>query len=203
MSTSVNKSINETRVILVGGSSHVGKSTLGYSLAVKLGWDYLATDSMARHPGRPWISAKAKTIPEHVVEHYRTLSVEALLLDVLSHYEKNVLPQIEVIVRSHAVDQSKQCLVLEGSALYPRLVANLVMERKVKAVWLTASEQLFQKRIRQESNFDNVGENEKYLIQKFMARTLLYDKCMNEDVEDLGFTCINVESTLDQGKSFV
>ena len=72
----MNKSIDETRVILIGGSSHAGKSPLGLSLAAKFGWSYRSTDKLARHPGRPWVSANKKAIPEHVAEHYGTLSVE-------------------------------------------------------------------------------------------------------------------------------
>lgn len=190
----MNKLINKTRMILIGGSSHAGKSTLAQSLAAKLGWSYRSTDKLARHPGRPWVGEKLKPIPEHVVEHYKALSVGALFLDVLSHYEKNVLPQIEAIVHSHASEKSTECLILEGSALWPEFVANKVGENGVKAIWLTASEKLFRNRIKHESNFDNVGENEKYLIQKFLARTLFYNNRMREEVERLGFICIDVES---------
>jgi cytidylate kinase len=80
----VTKLINPTRVILISGASHAGKSTLSRSLADTLGWNYFSTDTLARHPGRPWVSTKVKTIPEHVVQHYQTLSVEALFLDVLA-----------------------------------------------------------------------------------------------------------------------
>ncbi|MEL7245323.1 MAG: 2-phosphoglycerate kinase, partial [Cyanobacteria bacterium J06573_2] len=45
---------DKTRIILIGGSSHVGKSTLAQSLANKLNWNYISTDKLARHPGRPW-----------------------------------------------------------------------------------------------------------------------------------------------------
>ncbi|MBW4688911.1 MAG: 2-phosphoglycerate kinase [Komarekiella atlantica HA4396-MV6] len=190
----MNKLINETRVILIGGSSHVGKSTLGQSLAAKLGWSYRSTDKLARHPGRPWVGTNGKAIPEHVAEHYGTSSVGALFLDVLSHYEKNVLPQVEAIVHSHASDLSTECLILEGSALWPGFVANLVGENGVKAIWLTASDQLFCYRIFSESNFYNVGEDKKHLIQKFLGRTLFYNKRMREKVERLGFICIDVES---------
>lgn len=190
----MNKLINETRVILIGGSSHAGKSTLGQALAAKLGWSYRSTDKLARHPGRPWVGANGKAIPEHVAEFYRELSVEALFLDVLSHYEKNVLPQVEVIVRSHASDLSTECLILEGSALWPGFVANLVGENGVKAIWLTARNQLLGNRIKRESNFCNVCKDEKYLIQKFLNRTLFYNKHMREEVERLGFMCIDVES---------
>ncbi|MBD2497291.1 2-phosphoglycerate kinase [Nostoc sp. FACHB-280] len=190
----MNELSNETRVILIGGSSHVGKSTLGQSLAAKLGWSYRSTDKLARHPGHPWVGANRNAIPEHVAEHYGTLSVDALFVDVLSHYEKNVLPQVEIIVHSHASDLSTECLILEGSALWPEFVANLVSENDVKAIWLTASDQLFSYRIFSESNFYNVSEDKKYLIQKFLDRTLLYNKRMREKVEHLGFMCIDVES---------
>ena len=190
----MNKLINETRVILIGGSSHAGKSTLGRSLAAKLGWSYRSTDKLARHPGRPWVSANGKAIPEYVAKHYSTLSADALFLDVLSHYEKNVLPQVEAIVHSHGSDLSTECLILEGSALWPGFVAKLVDENRVKAIWLTASDQFFRNRIFSESNFYNVGEDEKHLIQKFLARTLFYNKFMREKVERLRFMCIDVES---------
>ncbi|BDA70017.1 unknown protein [Calothrix sp. PCC 7716] len=192
----MNKLINETRVILIGGSSHAGKSTLAQALAAELGWSYRSTDKLARHPGRPWLDANGKAIPQHVAEYYREMSVEALFLDVLSHYEKNVLPQVEVIVHSHVSDKSKECLVLEGSALWPKFVVNLVNVLGVKAIWLTASNQIFQSRIKLESNLCNVCEDEKYLIQKFIDRTLFYNKYMRQEVERLGFMCIDVESVL-------
>jgi 2-phosphoglycerate kinase len=192
----VNELINKTRVILIGGSSHVGKSTLALSLADKLGWSYRSTDKLARHPGRPWVDTNGKAILEHVAEHYETLTVSALFFDVLSHYEKNVLPQVEAIVRFHASEKSAECLILEGSALWPAFIANLIGENGVKAIWLTASDQLLSHRIKRESNFYNVSEDKKHLIQKFLGRTLLYNKLMKEEVERLGFICIDIESVL-------
>lgn len=184
----MNQPTNETKIILIGGTSHAGKSTFAQNLAVKLGWNYLSTDKLARHPGRPWIQENKKMIPEHVVEHYKNLSPEELFIDVISHYQKNVLPQAENIVNS------QEYLIIEGSALYPELVKNLVCENGVKAIWLTASEQFLRNRIYQESNFDNVGEDEKYLIEKFLQRTLLYNQRMMELVDNLGFMSIDVES---------
>ena len=193
ISTLVDKLINKTRVILIGGSSHVGKSTLAHSLAARLGCSYLSTDNLARHPGRPWVNADGKAIREHVAKHYRTLSTDALFFDVLSHYEKNVLPQVEIIVHSHLSDLSTECLIIEGSALWPGFVADLVAKNAIKAIWLTASDQFFRNRIFIESNFNHVGEDEKYLIQKFLERTLLYNELMKQEVKRLGFIDIDVE----------
>ena len=126
----------DLRVILIGGPSHTGKSTLAQSLAMKLGWSKISTDKLARHPGRPW-NPKPNNVPDHVVEHYLSLSVGELIEDVLSHYKMNVWPAIEAMVTSHATDSSIDRLILEGSALLPELVVKLDFNN-VAAIWLTA-----------------------------------------------------------------
>lgn len=56
------------KIILIGGSSHVGKSTFAQSLATHFGWSYCSTDKLARHPGRPWQN-KGQEVPKHVADH--------------------------------------------------------------------------------------------------------------------------------------
>ncbi len=189
----MNEPTEKTRVILIGGSSHVGKSTLSKALANKLGWSYLATDSLARHPGRPWASANG-TVKDHVAEHYRTLSVECLFTDVLSHYQINVLPQVEALVHSHGSDLSTECPIIEGSALWPNFVADLVNNNSVGAIWLTLSDRAIQTRIFRESKSDRLDKDKQYLVQKFCDRTLLYNRRMQEEVKRLGLAGINVDS---------
>ena len=193
----MNEPTRKTRIILIGGSSHVGKSTLGKFLAAKLSWNYLATDSLARHPGRPWASANG-TVRDYVAEHYRTLSVESLLTDVLSHYQINVLPQIEILVDSYTSERFTECLIIEGSALWPGFVANLI-NNSLQAIWLTGSDLLFQTRIFRESNYDRLDKNKQYLVQKFCERTLLYNRRIQEEVKRLGLNSVDVDSaTVDE-----
>ena len=182
--------MNELQVVLIGGTSHAGKSTLAQSLGRTLGWECISTDSLARHPGRPW-KALQKPVPSHVVEHYSSLSAEALLADVLQHYQR-MWPGIEDMVRRHASVSSKDGLILEGSALWPVSVASLTVEN-VRAVWLTASDEFLCQRIYSESQFDEATDQEKKLIQKFIDRTLLYNQRMIEEVRRLGLISINVE----------
>jgi len=181
-----------SRAILIGGSSNVGKSTLAKALANKLGWHYIATDYLARHPGRPWRTT-GEPIPSHVAEHYATLSTEELLEDVLRHYQ-NLQPQIESLVKAHTSDESSDRLVMEGSALWPEFVATWKPDG-VTAVWLTASHNLFQRRMYQESQFEKATAEEMRLIQKFLKRTLLYNEQMMESINRLGLASIHVEST--------
>lgn len=185
---------NQMRVVLIGGSSNVGKSTLGQALAAKLGWDYRSTDKLARHPGFPWVGDDGLPRPADVLEHYCTLNVDELLADVLAHYKKNVIPQVNTLVRDYHSDPTLAGLVLEGSALWPEFVADLVDEAKVKALWLTASDSLFRDRIYSRSRFEQSSAAEKFLIQQFLDRTLLYNQSMRDELERLRFPVLEVES---------
>ena len=191
------KSKRELRVILIGGSSSVGKSTLAQSLALKLEWSHMSTDSLARHPGRPW-KTRLKTVPEHVAEHYLSLSVDELLAYVLHHY-RSMWPNIEAIVTLHATDLSTDRLILEGSALWPDSVATLDLDN-VAAIWLTASEDLFQTRIHNASRFKEEAAREKTMIQRFLGRSHRYNERMMDAVNRLGLLSMDVEATssLDQ-----
>ena len=164
------------RVILIGGSSHVGKSTLAESLAARLGWTRISTDTLARHPGRPWRPAPEE-VPDDVAEHYLSRSANQLFEDVLHHYRINVWPKVAAIVASHSNETSAPRIVLEGSALWPEFVTSLDFKR-VAALWLTASEKLFRQRIHEESRYHSRPCQERMLVDKFLERTLVYNAHM-------------------------
>ena len=187
-------------VILIGGSSHAGKSAVSESLAARLGWDHVSTDSLARHPGRPWKPAPEK-VPDHVAQHYLCLSVDELIEDVLHHYRVNVWPQVEAIIASRSNNTSTNNtstnntsttgIVLEGSALWPELVASLTLDR-VGAVWLTAREEVFRQRIHAGSLYSSKSSRERLLIDKFLQRTLAYNARMVDAVSRHGFILVDV-----------
>ena len=181
-----------TKVILIGGSSHAGKSTLAQALANKLGWQHQSTDYLARHPGRPW-KTNPDVVPPHVAQHYLTLSVEELLTDVLAHYQR-LWPRITEIITTHATNLSTSPLVLEGSALWPESVAKL-NQNGVAAIWLTASDAFFQNRIYKGSGFVEANKREQTMIQKFLARTQLYNERMITAVTHHNLPHLNVETT--------
>ena len=180
----------DVRVILIGGTSNVGKSTLGQALAAKLRWRHISTDSLARHPGRPWRVGPA-AVPEHVAEHYLSLSVEELLADVLRHYGR-MWTDVKALITSHATDLSTESLVLEGSALWPDFVATLELDN-VGAIWLTGSDHLLRARIYSESRFEQVSGRERTMIQNFLRRTQLYNERMLAAVKCHGLPSLNVE----------
>ena len=177
------------RVVLIGGTSHVGKSTLAESLAARLGWTRISTDSLARHPGRPW-KPKPEKVPDHVEEHYLSLSVDELLEDVLRHYRVIVWPKAEEIVTSHLSHTSGAGLVLEGSALWPEFVTDLNFDR-VAALWLTASDDVLRQRIHAGSMYGSKSPRERAMVDKFLERTLAYDSLMIDIVSRHGFALVD------------
>ena len=184
--------VGKHRVFLIGGSSHAGKSTLAQLLASQLGWSYRSTDKLARHPGRPW-QAKPKQVTEHVADHYLSLSVDELITDVLRHYRDNVWPLIEKIVTSHATDPSTDRLIMEGSAILPELVVTLALNN-IAAIWLTASNELFEQRIYSSSQYKTKSSREKRMIDQFLERTWLYNERMLNTVKRLDLVSIDVEN---------
>ena len=176
------------RVILIGGTSHTGKTTLARRLAERPGWAHASTDMLARHPGRPW-PAGGRTVPAHVAEHYGELETEALIASVLAHYA-TVWPQAEALIRRHAENPTEPRLVLEGSALWPNRVAALDLPT-VSAIWLVGEPPLLRDRIPAESRHAETDQCGRRLIDRFIARAIAFDAHLRMEIERLGLRSLN------------
>lgn len=174
------------RIVLIGGTSHAGKSTLAREIAARLGVEARSTDKMGRHPGRPW-PIPDRPVPPHVVEHYLTLSDVALLEANLAHY-RTMWPSIVSLL----AERADTGLVLEGSGVWPESFATLEQD-DLAALWLTASDAFLTARIETESGYASADAQGRVLIERFIARTLLYNARMMEAVRRLGLPYIDVE----------
>ena len=181
---------DEIKVLLVGGTSHVGKSTLARQLAEQLGWNRLSTDQLARHPGRPW-RHDGTDLPQDVIAHYSELTTQRLLDSVMQHYRQNVWPIVDALVRSHVNNPYEPHLVFEGSAILPALAAAAEFDR-VNCVWLTASDDLVTERIIASSQFTERNESEKRLVEAFIARTLGFNRFLVDAIDKLGLRRLDV-----------
>ena len=176
------------RVILIGGTSSLGKSTLAAALSRRLGWPQRSTDTLARHPGRPWPAELVAARP-HVEEHYRTLDVDQLMTSVLTHYRATIWPLTTALLSEHVGP-----LVLEGSALLPELVAPL-RRPGVSAVWLTGGDALIAARIHAQSGFGVADAAGRALIDKFTARSQAFNTLTIAEVRRLGLAGIAVDES--------
>ena len=104
--------------ILIAGTSHVGKSTLAGLLSTMLGWQAISTDSLARHPGRPWPG-----IPAQVEEYYTALSAETIHWFLKVHHQ-NIWPLIRPMIDSSS--HSGNPAIFEGAALRPEFISPLL-----------------------------------------------------------------------------
>jgi len=188
--------MRDVSVVLIGGTSHVGKSTLARALAQKLGWSCVSTDRLGRHPGRPW-TAGGKPVPAHVVTHYLTLPVEVLTREQLRHYEQ-MWPVIRSLVERHVDAPGAGRLVLEGSGVWPDRVA-AQQTANVESVWLTAAPETLRERIYAASGYSDLGSTEKALVDKFVGRTLRYEEIMMRAVRRLGLNAVDVDAAPSPG----
>lgn len=185
------KRVGLKEVLLIGGPSHAGKSTTARLLRKRTGTTIHSTDRMAKHPGRPWVGPSGKPVPRHVVRHYSTLGVDELLADVLTHYRSNIVPGVVELVerREHLADG----LVLEGSALWPPFVHELVGRSGVAGVWLEPGDEGLVDRIRRESNYAVAGRPARRLIDRFVGCALAYNRRMREALKRLGLDSVDIE----------
>lgn len=176
------------RVLLIGGTSNVGKSTVARVLADRLGFEYVSTDKLGRHPGRPW-STDAGHVPPHVVEHYRSLTRSELVDVQLEHYER-MWPRIEDLITT------SDGLVLEGSGVWPADVAGL-SSPDVAAVWLRADERVLAARIHAASQYDELPGERRYLVDQFVARSVDYQARMLALVNELNLVQLDATALPD------
>lgn len=182
----------DIKVLLIGGTSHVGKSTFAERLARHRGWKHISTDQFARHPGRPWRDGSSP-LPDDVIAYYSRADEDGLLESVLEHYRSNVWPIAEAVARSHWNNPYDPGLVLEGSAILPELVHSARLDG-CHSVWLTGSDELITERIVESSHFDRRDEGERRLIEAFRLRSLAFNTLVVESATRLGERCLDVDS---------
>ncbi|MBD9623665.1 hypothetical protein IB279_11995 [Ensifer sp. ENS06] len=169
--------------ILIGGSSHVGKSTLAGALAGSLGRELISTDALGRHPGRPWPSVR----PE-VAEYYASLTDDTIHWFLKVHHE-NMWPRIRQIIDNHR--QRAKPFVLEGAALRPEYVAELD-PGSVTAVFLYADDDFLRQRMLDEARRDERYEQKAGIINKFIERSLRENRDMLQSARAADIRCVDV-----------
>ncbi|MGW4878143.1 hypothetical protein ACWEPI_16435 [Streptomyces sp. NPDC004262] len=113
----------------------------------------------------------------------RASAGEAQYESLRSHIE-------ELITARAADDRGSAGLVLEGSALWPVRVARLQVPHTA-AVWLTADESLVRSRIHTAGRYEAATGKEQVLMDKFLARSVRYQRIMSDAVDRLAMDRID------------
>ncbi|WP_375588071.1 AAA family ATPase [Hoeflea alexandrii] len=169
--------------ILIGGTSHVGKSTFARMVANAVGGDLISTDDLSRHPGRPWPTVRAE-----IAEYYSNLSDETIHWFLKVHHE-NLWPRIAHIIDVHL--QAAKPFVLEGAALRPEYMAR-IETGVVLPLLLHCSDALLQKRLIEGSRLEDADEATSALIGKFIKRSLRDNDDLLDAARKAQIRCIDV-----------
>lgn len=169
--------------ILIGGSSHVGKSTLANELAAALGRDLISTDSLGRHPGRPWPSV----LPQ-VAEYYFSLSDDTVHWFLKAHHE-NMWPRVRQLIEDYRLASKR--FILEGAALRPEYVAQLD-PGLITAVHLYADDDLLRHRMIERSDYERADRAIAAVIDKFIERSIRENREMLEAARAANIRCVDV-----------
>jgi 2-phosphoglycerate kinase len=169
--------------ILISGTSHVGKSTLAALLSAKLGCEAISTDSLARHPGRPWPG-----IPAPVEEYYRRLSAETIHWFLKVHHQ-NIWPLIRARIDSRS--GTGNLTVFEGAALRPELIAPL-LDDTTAGVFLHAENDFLLERMRSEARYEDAAAHQCRIMDAFIERSLRENTEMLASAQQHGIQLVDV-----------
>ena len=149
--------------ILISGTSHVGKSTLAGRLSAELGCEAISTDSLARHPGRPWPG-----IPAPVEEFYSQLSAETIHWFLKVHHQ-NIWPLVRRLIESKT--GTGNIVVFEGAALRPEFIAPL-LGSTVAGIFLHAQNDFLSDRMRAHAGYKDATAGQRRIMDAFIERSL-------------------------------
>lgn len=169
--------------LTITGASNTGKSTLATSVARATEIDSRSTDKMARHPGRPW-----PTVRPHVAEFYAALTDKSIFQFLLHHHD-NMWPHIKTLLRSNEAG-AKRC-ILEGSALRPEYLATLSQPQNL-SICLYAPSDFLRNRIHVESEYATRDADHRFIINKFISRTINDNTANFEAARTHRIECIDV-----------
>lgn len=177
------------QILLIGGTSHTGKSTLAATWAETHGARVVQTDLLKRHPGRPW-RPEGEEVPPHVAEHYLSHTTEALFDDVLRHY-RDRWPEVLALLEAHLADADSGPLVVEGSALWPEWSAGFHHPR-VSSQWLVVQPETLRQRIWADSRYEDKAGRDAAMIESFLARTVLFQERLVDVMQRLRLKATHV-----------
>lgn len=176
--------VGQIKGILLGGTSHVGKSTLAAHLSRKLDWPAQSTDKLARHPGRPW-----PILRPQVAEFYTRLSPETIDWLLQVHYD-NLRPRLDQIIDSLIVAGAG--FIIEGSALRPDHVHHL-HDAGVATACLHASRTFLRERMRRESEYVEREPSLQRICDTFIERSLRDNEAIVASANASGVPLVDVE----------
>ncbi len=188
------------RVILIGGASLAGKTTLSLALSARLKYACFSTDDIGT-------ALHAITTPEsHPNVHARRGSGSAQyyletplerLMDDDQQELAAIWPAAASIIRQHATWRCPA--VIEGIALLPDRVAAARFSN-VTPLWLEIDESLLRERLRCDVDFLRWSKGDAKLLDRFVRRSARYNQIWTDVARRAGFRMMQVRDGVSSGE---
>ena len=176
------------KVILIGGSPYIGKSTASITLASKLQYPCISTDD---------IGSILQTVTDinpmkgkNYLDYYADSEKEQLIDDIVE-YHKWHEKAIHTLIDVHSTWSTP--LVMEGWALYPSKHA-MISNDNVFSVWLIAEEGLLKERLLKDNGFYQNAKNPEKVLENYLYRSEWYNQKVWEECREGSYNHIIVKN---------
>lgn len=182
--------LKNIKVILIGGSPMSGKTTLAIKLAAKYEYGCVSTDDIGEIVGTVTDVNPMKGIDYR--EYYVNQSIRDLINDT-SQYHQRIWPSIKHLIGIHCKWSTP--IVIEGWALYPKLVKS-IMCKDIKKIWLVSDKDVLEKRLTNCKDFYQGASCEEAMITKYLQRSIWHNEKIFNEITEIKDDYISVTKDL-------
>ena len=188
--------MTETKIVLIGGVSGAGKTTLGRALAKKLDAISLTADDLA-------LAARAVTTPEthpdlhrmnipNAANYFTDSTVQKLIDDAEAQHEA-VWPAIERVIQVRS--KEKHSMVIDGWFMHPSWVAALD-HPNVHSFWLVAERHVLYQREQTLSHMLGKSSDHDRMLHIFLGRSYWYNDLINKEATEYNMNILRQDGTV-------
>ena len=179
------------KVILIGGSPMVGKSTVAALVASNLMFPCVSTDDIGE--ALQTVSDINPMGSRDYLDYYAQSDTQRLIDDMIEYHQK-LEPAIARLIDIHS-DWGNP-LIMEGWALYPEPVGRINNEH-VFSVWLIAEDGLLRKRMAMKKSFWQDAREPEKVIENYLYRSEWHNRKLLEQckTEKQRYIVIGEDST--------
>jgi 2-phosphoglycerate kinase len=163
------------KVILIGGSPMSGKTSLAARLSTLYGYSNISTDDIGE------ILQTVSDINPMKGFDYREYYIQKPLEELVNEayeYHKKIFPAVERLISIHSNWGSP--IIIEGWALYPKMLKNIASEN-IKKIWLICEWKVLQERLAKNRPFISGASEEEAMMSKYLKRSMWHNnKILNE-----------------------
>ena len=181
------------KVILIGGSPMVGKSTAAMALSAKLQYPCISTDDIGEI--LQTVSDINPMGDQNYLDYYAYNKKEKLIEDINKYHAAHE-PAIEKLIDVHSTPWANP-LIIEGYALYPTKLKEKNENDNVFSVWLIAEDNLLKSRLIKDVNFYANAKEPQKVIENYLYRSEWHNQTILEQCKsgNRNYIFVNEEST--------